>query len=115
MEIYVKDNKALSLNSKLLSPAATGETYVMNESLLAGTGFNAIVAPNYFISNNVTYYGVNVIPNIVRYMDGVGNETTVYDAFNGGWQNQAYRTLVFNEPVTNAKLLEWLQANGVKQ
>ena len=31
MKIYVKDNKALSLNSKFLSPAVSGETWVINE------------------------------------------------------------------------------------
>ena len=32
-----------------------------------------------------------------------------------GWASQAYRTITFAEPVTNADLLTWLQQNGTKQ
>lgn len=45
--------------------------------------------------------------------------TTVYTTVTGetpqGWQNEAYRTITFDSPVTDSTLLTWLQANGVKQ
>lgn len=44
------------------------------------------------------------------------NETIVYTTIGGsGWTDQAYRTITFDEPVTDTTLLTWLQANGTKQ
>lgn len=31
------------------------------------------------------------------------------------FKNEAYRTITFDEPVTDTNLLAWLQANGTKQ
>lgn len=120
MEIYVKDNKALSLDGKLLSPAASGETWVLNNVVKVDSkGFNLIVYTP-FISNDKEYLSIKIQASgqpefeiggftaIVSY-----DSNFVHDVSN--WTNQAYRTITFLEPVTNADLLTWLQTNGTKQ
>lgn len=48
----------------------------------------------------------------VSYAGNTINDTIVYQ--NGGWINDAYRTIVFDTAPTD-DMLTWLQANGTKQ
>lgn len=117
MEIYVKDNKALSLDSKFLAPAKTGETWVLNATgSIRTSGFQDIL----FNSNNSQFTSINTDKQGFRYVINyddttvatgiLGDDTIEYDA----WINDAYRTLTFPTPPTG-DLLTWLQANGTKQ
>ena len=95
----------------------TGETWllnnVLNESSLTFFNIN-------FVSNNVSYTGIARDYNPGEDFDDLiysaGNTSsdnyTAYDY--GTWTNQADRTLTFSTPPTG-ELLNWLQANGIKQ
>lgn len=117
MKIYVKDNKALSLNSKLLSPAASGETWVLNAGgfipirfsqsasfISDGKAFSLIHETNF----SMAYDNISVAERLEK----VDSENLLWNA--GSWVNDNYRTLIFATPPTGA-LLTWLQANAVKQ
>ena len=107
MQIYMKDGKALKINGGgYLSPKASGETWVLNETLKAGNIKGTIS----FTSNGTRYSKITVMPfskSRLKY-----DSTIVYNT--SGWINQAYRKLTFDAPTTGA-LLTWLQANGTKQ
>lgn len=83
--------------------------------------FSASIDKNIsFKSNNTSYSRLRcelsgVGPAAVCYL--YYNDTTVYN-MNGGyssWTNDNYKTITFDEPVTDSTLLAWLQANGTKQ
>ena len=88
-----------------------GETWVLNEMLNVSTldsDFTVV-----FVSNGVSYSSINGQGSGLDY-----DSTTVYydDGPSGFvWVDQAYRTITFDEPVTDTTLLTWLQANGTKQ
>lgn len=128
MQIYVKDNKALSLENKFLSPATSGETWVLNdripvpEPLLIGEVDTIVYdAPEFSwgasdtaTSINMTYadkiYYYNLSFGQI-YISRVDTTTTAQD----GWSiKSTYRTLTFTSSPTG-DLLTWLQANAVKQ
>lgn len=99
---------------------AVTETWVFDKVLDPDT-FNASIDKNIsFKSNNTSYSRLRcelsgVGPAAVCYL--YYNDTTVYN-MNGGysaWTNDNYKTITFDEPVTDSTLLAWLQANGTKQ
>lgn len=73
-----------------------------------------------FISNNGNFNNMNLGSGLasrpLRYNETEVATTNVgltgYDIIY--WQDQAYRTITFLEPLTG-DLLTWLQANGTKQ
>ena len=68
-----------------------------------------------FISNANTFYGISGTGVLVYWSDPHGDDTLmVFNGIEGGWIDQAYRTITFLEPPTD-ELLAWLQNNGVKQ
>ena len=88
---------------------ATPETWVLNKlgtSTLGNETFNVS-----FKSNNTIYSKI--------VCDRFETEALYYDTTmawqTGEWRNEAYRTIVFDSPVTDTTLLTWLQANGTKQ
>lgn len=96
--------------------SSSGETWLLNESLIDTTsemGFNASIG---FTSNNETFTSISLLLRAGR--EGVQLEygsTTVYNSIIGsGWTNQAYRTINFAKP-PSGDLLTWLQENGTKQ
>lgn len=96
--------------------SSSGETWVLNESLIDTTsemGFNVSIG---FTSNNETFTAISLLLRAGR--EGVQLEygsTTVYNSIIGsGWTNQGYRTITFATPPTG-DLLTWLQNNGTKQ
>lgn len=96
---------------------SSGETWVLNESLsdtTDGMGFSVDIS---FTSYSRTYTTIKLLLRASR--DGVivhYDSTEVYNSIiDDGWYDQDYRTITFDEPVTDSTLLAWLQANGVKQ
>lgn len=94
---------------------ASGETWVLNETL---TGNNYLSSNVSFTNNNTQYdiftFAGNEKPKYLEY-GKVDAATSIIAYTDDGWENQAYRTITFDNPVTNTTLLTWLQANGTKQ
>lgn len=114
MEIYIKDGKALTLDSKFLSPAASSETWIIDERPNLDITEDIYLQID-FVSNDTSFDIINVL----REQDALsygGPTTGVFTVYTSGeWTNQAYRTITFAQPVTDNTLLTWLQANAVKQ
>lgn len=115
MEVYTKDGKVLQYNGKCIAPKATGEVWVLNEIVDTDMSFDIIIDPDYFISNGVIWYGISAIDHVLQYMDAEGERRRVYYSSSGVWDNQAYRTLEFAQPITDVLLQSWLEHNGTKQ
>lgn len=119
-KLYIGENEVLKayMGETLVyeKPSSSGETWLLNESLIdttSGTGFNVSIG---FTSNNDTFTSISLLLRAGR--DGVqleyGSTTTYNSIIGSGWTNQAYRTVTFATPPTG-DLLTWLQANAVKQ
>lgn len=100
---------------------ASGETWVLNESITLPTGrmnvtFNS--ASEYFAAIDTEVLSGH---RYLDYVDEFNDSTLVYSQSAAAWVNRygndrsAYRTITFTQPVTNSTLLAWLQANGTKQ
>ena len=94
------------------------ETWLLNETI-DETELNSTI---YFISNDIrmkqivrTY--VSEDENSLKYIENQSttahNEYEVYSQHQ--WINDTYRTIVFDNPVTDETLLAWLEANGTRQ
>ena len=87
------------------------ETWVLNESLNLTGNANYIAS---FTCNGTTYAGIHTTTSVVTYLFNttqMGGQR-VYTRY--GWDNEAYRTIVFDESPSGT-LLTWLQRNGTKQ
>lgn len=103
--------------------ASSGETWLLNETLTdltinyttADKSYPYISNGNRFIYINRSYStSFGGIDLLTYWRDGSSTNTIdVYDS--GSWTNEAYRTITFEEAVTDSELLAWLEANGVKQ
>lgn len=103
--------------------ASSGETWLLNETLSDLTINYTTADKSYpYISNGTRFIYINrsystsfgSIDLLTYWKDGSSTNTIdVYDS--GSWTNEAYRTITFEEPVTDSELLAWLEANGVKQ
>lgn len=95
------------------------ETWVLNETAGdSGTGLSETTVN--FTSNNLNFValGANnmqVGPQSIWYYTSLDVNEYVEAKSYGTWNNEAYKTITFDEPVTDTKLLTWLQANGTKQ
>lgn len=90
------------------------ETWVLNKRLTT-TSVSVVVS---FTSNNLPFNEITRLYQDDRmYINRLSYAgATVANAYsNGAWLNEAYRTITFDEPVTDTTLLAWLQANGTKQ
>lgn len=103
--------------------ASSGETWVLNETLSDLTIDYTTADKSYpYISNGTRFIYINRsystafggIDLLTYWRDG--SSTNTIDVYNSGsWTNEAYRTITFEEVVTDSALLAWLEANGVKQ
>lgn len=103
--------------------ASSGETWLLNETLSDLTIDYTTADKSYpYISNGTRFIYINRsystafggIDLLTYWRDGSSTNTIdVYDS--GSWTNEAYRTITFEEAVTDSELLSWLEANGVKQ
>ena len=87
------------------------ETWILNESLSLTGNANYIGT---FTCNGTVYAGINTTTSVVTYLFNttqMGGQR-VYTRY--GWDNEAYRTIVFDESPSGT-LLTWLQRNGTKQ
>lgn len=118
----VVGGKTLNCNGKLMQgdivvelfgSAPSGETWYFNDTI-AG----AFVALNFnFTSNGVAYVKimeltVKLFDDLFYYKDDGGN-TSVYNYRTSTWNNEAYRTIVLDEPATG-DVLAFLEANATK-
>lgn len=94
------------------------ETWLLNYMITLSTAY---VSPDDvpFTSNGKYYkslacFNMNGIAINYYGYESTADIITVYKA-STGWSNDAYRTITFDEPVTDTTLLAWLQANGTKQ
>lgn len=87
------------------------ETWVLNESLYLSS-YNVYDAS--FTCNGTTYAGIYTTTSVVTYLFDISQleGQRVYTRY--GWDNEAYRTIVFDESPSGT-LLTWLQRNGTKQ
>lgn len=94
------------------------ETWLLNETI-DETELNSTI---YFVSNNVrmkqiirtyTSEDENSLKYIESQVTASPNEYEVYG--QNQWMNEAYRTIVFDNPVTDETLLAWLETNGTRQ
>ena len=100
---------------------SSGETWVLNETVTLPSGNMSAE----FESNNQYFAtigtGIMYSKNYLSYIDEYNDDTFVYREDTNTWVNQngtdttAYRTIIFDKPVTDTTLLTWLQANGTKQ
>ena len=87
------------------------ETWVLNERLNLTGNANYIAS---FTCNGTVYEGIHTTTSVVIYLFNttqMGGQR-VYTRY--GWDNEAYRTIVFDESPSGT-LLTWLQENGTKQ
>lgn len=87
------------------------ETWILNESLNLTGNANYIAS---FTCNGTVYEGIHTTTSVVTYLFNttqMGGQR-VYTRY--GWDNMAYRTIVFDESPSGT-LLTWLQENGTKQ
>ena len=87
------------------------ETWILNESLNLTDNANYIAS---FTCNGTVYAGIHTTTSVVTYLFNttqMGGQR-VYTRY--GWDNEAYRTIVFDES-PSGRLLTWLQENGTKQ
>lgn len=93
----------------------SGETWVINEQaqIFAGHTFNLSFTSNQQSFNKIIFGEETKFYAYLYYDDiivanTVGSSVYIFD-------NAAYRTITFDQPVTDTNLLTWLQANAVKQ
>lgn len=104
-DIYV-DN---TLYENTTGGVISGETWVLNETL-SGTLNKTTIN---FTSNSQSFTGLDYKNFSADYYLASGDYVNTYNVVQ--WENEAYRTITFDEPVTDTSLLAWLQANGTKQ
>lgn len=115
-------SKTLNCNGKLMQgdivvelvgSAASGETWYFNDTIDGCRDSK----PVNFKSNGVAYVkfveqGNKFYDNLFYYKDSVDN-TAVYNYNNNTWYNEAYRTIVLDEPATG-DVLAFLESNATK-
>lgn len=97
------------------------ETWIINESFAAGTANHDVTIS--YTSNGQKFGQISfgkyasttsyAILYSYKGSDGIWHQ--VMPLSSGAWTVNGYRTLVFDEPVTDTNLLDWLQTRAVKQ
>ena len=82
------------------------ETWLLNEAITLPSRGD-IYTTNGFTSNGENFTSIGNPFRSLSY-----NNTIVYIT---SWEDEAYRTITFEEAVTDSELLAWLEANGTKQ
>ena len=114
--------KTLNCNGKLMQgdivvelvgSATSGETWYFNDTI----GYITTALSVKFTSNGVAYntmmrakFGIRI--DELKYISG-NNSDGAYDYKTSTWYNEAYRTIVLDEPATG-DVLAFLEANATK-
>nr|DAH60759.1 MAG TPA: hypothetical protein [Caudoviricetes sp.] len=111
MEVYTKDGKVLQYNGKCITPKASGEVWVLNDTIHTDSG--AIYEVD-FESGGEQWKLLDAggsDQDTIRYT----KQGLSVDVYAGGtWADQAYRTITFDSAPTG-ELLTWLKTNGTKR
>lgn len=87
----------------------TSETWLLNETVTT-TSMDKTLN---FTSNSESFDRLLMTSkSIIEYHNDSSSTQVV--AYEVTWNNEAYRTITFEEVVTDSELLAWLEANGVK-
>ena len=108
-------SKTLNCNGKLMQgdivvelvgSSTSGETWYFNDTIVKPVGKFTVK----FTSNGIAYKEIRFVPwnNALLY-----DKTKVYNYKNSTWYNEAYRTIVLDEPATG-DVLAFLEANATK-
>lgn len=100
----------------------TNTTWLLNNSFALPQNLDISYAIN-FTSNNNTFKNIYLDDDygednfMISYYTADNQTIYVYDSFDGGWTNQAYRTIEITggTDVTNATLISWLEAHATQQ
>ena len=117
-------SKTLNCNGKLMQgdivvelvgSATSGETWYFNDTIGKPNNGNIVVN---FTSNGVAYIAMMEIyggkfSNPLAYITDGGLRQAVYDYKTSTWYDEAYRTIVLDEPATG-DVLTFLEANATK-
>ena len=120
----VVGSKTLNCNGKLMQgnivvelvgSATSGETWYFNDTI--GIPDNNSIAVK-FTSNGVTYavmlrIATKFSDQLMYRQGGVGTQNAAYNYKTSTWYNEAYRTIVLDEPATG-DVLAFLEANATK-
>ena len=115
-------SKTLNCNGKLMQgdivvelagSTTSGETWYFNDTI---SGCPRAKQVN-FTSNGVAYTFfvefISLRTDYLQYKQGNSVSTNVYDYKTSTWLNEAYRTIVLDEPATG-EVLTFLEANATK-
>lgn len=96
----------------------TNTTWILNNDLSSATYIGIVYID--FTSNNTTFNRIDTdeIESDGLLVYGATNtRITVYNSFNNGWVEQAYRTIEITggTDATNSTLISWLEANATQQ
>ena len=99
---------------ELVGSATSGETWYFNDTI--GEPYSSTVVVN-FTSNGTEYAGIRLIKqfaviHVMQYKHDT-KYIKVYDYMKSKWLNEAYRTIVLDEPATG-DFLAFLEANATK-
>ncbi len=95
---------------------SAGETWVLNETIPI-TSTETFTVNFTTTGTEITSWSAIFVNHkgYIEYGSG-GGAYEVYGGIDAAvWHDEAYRTITFNDPVTDNTLLTWLQANGTKQ
>ena len=120
-------SKTLNCNGKLMQgnivvelagSATSGKTWYFNDTI----GYPDTDTLNVnFTSNGTAYAGIErhhvsgffVVDMLIYLNIGTGKKEAVYNYLENKWANEAYRTIVLDEPATG-DVLAYLEANATK-
>ena len=100
---------------ELVGSTPSGETWYFNDTI--GSPGAAILSVN-FTSNGIAYTDMTRMKVVKNYMlvyenPNTGKGTSAYNYNTSKWYNEAYRTIVLDEPATG-DVLAFLEANATK-
>lgn len=105
----------------LYVPPSVTETWVIKDNAPVGAASQTLATTNIpFTTNSQKATSIGIMPNGLAYVlvyGGIGEVAGLDPSFSEygfEWNNDAYKTLVFDTPPTG-DLLTWLQANATKQ
>lgn len=128
--IYTTDSNNVNITDVTFTSkqggVISGETWLLNDTFQLITKLYYYFDSSYEADTPIMSYEVNFKSNGQSFVKLTGsrvgpdpsieaNKAVAVFTNSDEWVNEAYRTITFDEPVTDTNLLAWLQANGTKQ